>query len=65
MPDCGGRNYEDGSCVLLPLSNQMPVIFALGEHCFVPARGTVLQGLCCISHELVSISAIASAPPVN
>lgn len=27
MLDCGGRNYEDGSCALFSLSNQRPVIF--------------------------------------
>lgn len=64
MLDCGGRNYEDGSCVLFSLGNQRPVIFALGERCFVSARVTVLQGLCCISRELISMSAIASALPV-
>lgn len=64
MLDCGGRNYEDGSCVLFSLGNQRPVIFALGERCFVSARVTVLQGLCCISRELILMSAIASALPV-
>lgn len=29
MPDCSGRNYEDGSFALFSLSNQRPVIFSL------------------------------------
>lgn len=43
--DCGGRNYEDGSCTLLSQSNQRAVIFpppltgAAGEH--VPQRAAL------------------------
>lgn len=70
MLDCGGRNYEDGSCALFSLSNQRPVIFSaalkeeIGEQVswralFYLCRRDCAQGPRCVSHELISISAFA------
>lgn len=70
MLDCGGRNYEDGSCVLFSLSNQRPVIFspALKEEIGEQVSWRALFYLCwrdCaqgprrVSQELISIPAFA------